>query len=247
MTNYAFSETIGSDGASKKEDCMMKRVATTAGSAIGFLILGLSLNAARPSAAAWAQAPAAQAFGVAVNTPTASGTSAVAMLPADGGLASDNAPSVNVAGLAGAENAFAMASGAEGSAESNSTLESVNLLNGLITADGVVVFASSAVKDGIASSNAEGSQLANLVVNGVAIPSEVAPNTQIALPGVGYAVLNEQTLSGDGVSSSGITVNMIHVVLQSLTGGGCGLLGCLPGVLTTTGEIIVGSATSSVQ
>src|SRR2546428_6037526 len=44
---------------------------------------------------------------------------------------------------AGAENAFAMASGAEGSAESNSTLESVNLLNGLITADGVVALASS--------------------------------------------------------------------------------------------------------
>ena len=247
MTNYAFSETIGSDGASKKEDCMMKRVATTAGSAIGFLILGLSFSAALPSADAWAQAPAAQAFGVAVNTPTASGTSPVAMLPADGGLASDNAPSVDVAGLAGAQNAFAMASGAEGSAESNSTLESVNLLNGLITADGVVVFATSAVKDGIASSNAEGSQLANLVVNGVTIPSDVAPNTQIALPGVGFVVLNEQTLSGDGVSSSGITVNMIHVVLQSLTGGECGLLGCLPGVLTTTGEIIVGSASSSVQ
>ena len=256
MTNYAFSETIGSDGASKKEDCMMKRVATTAGSAIGFLILGLSFSAALPSADAWAQAPAAQAFGVAVNTPTASGTSPVAMLPADGGLASDNAPSVNVAGLAGAENAFAMASGDGGigasgtpdaTAVSNSTLESVNLLNGLSTADGVVVFATSAVKDGIASSNAEGSQLANLVVNGVTIPSDVAPNTQIALPGVGFVVLNEQTLSGDGVSSSGITVNMIHVVLQSLTGGGCGLLGCLPGVLTTTGEIIVGSASSSVQ
>jgi len=247
VTNYAFSETIGSDGASKKEDCMMKRVATTAGSAIGFLILGLSFSAALPSAAAWAQGPAAQAFGVAVNTPTASGTSPVAMLPADGGLASDNAPSVDVAGLAGAQNAFAMASGAEGSAESNSTLESVNLLNGLITADGVVALASSWVDGGVAGSDAEGSQLANLVVNGVAISSDVAPNTQIALPGVGYAVLNEQTLSGDGVSSSGITVNMIHVVLQSLTGGGCGLLGCLPGVLTTTGEIIVGSATSSVQ
>ncbi len=40
---------------------------------------------------------------------------------------------------------------------------------------------------------------------------------------------------------------MIHVVLQTVSGGSCGLLGCLPGVLTTTGEIIVGSATSSVQ
>ena len=235
---------------------MKKRVATTAGSVIGVLVLGALSSAALPSAAAWAQAPAAQAFGVAVNTPTASGTSAVAVLPADGGLASDNAPTVNVGGLAGAENAFAMASGAgeldpggttDATAVSSSTLESVNLLNGLITADGVVALASSAAKDGMASSNAEGSQLANLVVNGVAVPSDVAPNTRVDLPGMGYAVLNEQTFTGDGVTSSGITVNMIHVVLQTLSGGGCGLLGCLPGVLTTTGEIIVGSATSSVQ
>src|SRR2546428_12170584 len=96
---------------------------------------------------------------------------------------------------AGAENAFAMASGAEGSAESNSTLESVNLLNGLITADGVVALASSWVNDGVAGSDAEGSQLANLVVNGVAIASDVAPNTRVDLPGVGYAVLNEQSLT----------------------------------------------------
>jgi len=246
VTNYAFSETIGSVGALKKEDCMMKRVATTAGSAMGLLVLGL-LFTSLPSGTAWAQVPAAQSFGVAVNTPSASATSPVAVLPADGGLASDNAPSVNVAGVAGAENAFAMASGAVGSAESNSTLENVNLLNGLITADGVVALASSWVDGGVAGSDAEGSQLANLVVNGIAITSDVAPNTRVDLPGVGYAVLNEQTLTGDGVTSSGITVNMIHVVLQTVSGGACGLFGCLPGVPTTTGEIIAGSATSSVQ
>jgi hypothetical protein len=47
-------------------------------------------------------------------------------------------------------------------------------------------------------------------------------------------VLNEQIPSGDGVTSSGITVNLIHVVLQdALTGA-------------QTGEIIVGSAASRV-
>lgn len=75
----------------------------------------------------------------------------------------------------------------------------------------------------------------------------MAPNTRINLPGVGYVVLNEQLRSGDGWSSSGIAVNMIHVVLQSVTGGSCTILGCLPGVLTTTGEIIVGSASSGVN
>jgi len=47
-------------------------------------------------------------------------------------------------------------------------------------------------------------------------------------------VLNEQQITGDGVSSSGITVNMIHVVLQDVLTG------------LTTGEIIVGSAKSAV-
>src|SRR5436309_2712874 len=85
-------------------------------------------------------------------------------------------------------------------------------------------------------------------VNGVTMTSgdgAIAPNTRVNLPGVGYVVLNEQQPTGDGVRASGLTVNLIHVVLQSLTGGGCTLLGCLPGVLTTTGEIILGSASST--
>src|SRR5437762_1558325 len=64
--------------------------------------------------------------------------------------------------------------------------------------------------------------------------------------GAAGSVLNEQIPSGDGVTSSGLTVNMIHVYLQSLTGATCVLGVCTPGALTNTGEIIVGSATSGV-
>ena len=80
-------------------------------------------------------------------------------------------------------------------------------------------------------SSTEGSSVANLVVNGTAV-IDPAPNTRVDLPGVGYVVLNEQT-----TTSGGVTVNMIHVVLQQL-----GLTG-----LRTTGEIIVGSASSQVN
>src|SRR5439155_2455207 len=100
-----------------------------------------------------------------------------------------------------------------------------------------------------ATSNALGSTLADLVVNGARLTSgdaTVAPTTRMTLPGVGYVVLNEQRPTGDGVHSSGLTVNLIHVYQQSLTGGGCTPLGCLPGVLTTTGQILVGSAASAV-
>jgi len=77
----------------------------------------------------------------------------------------------------------------------------------------------------------------------VAIASDVAPNTQMDLPGVGYVILNEQRRSGDGWSSSGITVNMIHVVMQQPI---LGLLGEVIGY-QTVGEIVVGSATSRVN
>src|SRR5437879_56697 len=74
-------------------------------------------------------------------------------------------------------------------------------------------------------------------VNGAPLAADdatPAPNTRTDLPGVGYVVLNEQTVTGDGVHSSSMTVNMIHVyVRDALTG-------------VTTGEIVVGSAQSAV-
>src|SRR5207245_10756742 len=96
-----------------------------------------------------------------------------------------------------------------------------------------------------AASNANGSTFDNLVVAGVPVTSgdaAVDPNTNITLPGVGYVVLNEQIPTGDGVTSSGMTVNMIHVFEQSPI---LGLLGQVLGY-QTVGAIIVGSATRSV-
>ena len=60
-----------------------------------------------------------------------------------------------------------------------------------------------------------------------------APNTQVSLPGVGYVVLNEQVPTGDGVHTTGLTVNMIHVYLINQVLG------------TPGGDIVVGVATSA--
>src|SRR3989454_6289869 len=183
-----------------------------------------------------AQGASASAFGVAVRTATINQTTPSAVLPADGTLAQNQASDVTVGTLVTAQDAFATATGATddalSDAVSSATLGQVSILNGLITADGIVAMASSTIDN----SNAEGSSLANLVVNGVEV-SDPAPNTRMDLPGVGYVVFNEQIPTGDGVTSSGITVNMIHVVLQQL-----GLFG-----YETTGEIIVGSASSGVN
>lgn len=220
--------------------------------ALGLVSLVLPISWTPGSVESQAQAAAsAESFGVAVSTSTINQKSPYAVLPDGGAMAEDQAESFTVADMVTADNLFAIATGAADatygtSAESNATLGNVSILNGLITADGVVAMASSAKDAGVVGSNTGGSSLANLVVNGVGV-SDPAPNTRIDLPGVGYVVLNEVSQSGDGVSSSGVTVNMIHVVLQSVTGGECTPLGCTPEVVTTIGDIIVGSASSAVQ
>jgi len=178
----------------------------------------------------------ARSFGVRVSTPTVNQTTTSAVLPPGGDMVTNSGQSVAVGGLATAQDAFAIVSGDAdptygSSAVSSATLGAVNLLSGLITADGVVAVASSWIGDATGS-DGEGSSLANLVVNGVSV-DDPAPNTRLNLPGAGYVVLNEQIPAGDGVTTSGLTVNMIHVVLTNLLGA-------------KTGEVIVGSATSGV-
>jgi len=218
------------------------------------LVVGLTAGFA---VAGVAQSVGGQAYSTYVNTPVGySGPSPLAVLPAisgtDGAEADAQGSTQTIAGALSSDFLNSITSGeigtAESGAQSTASAASINILNGLITADEAIANVMSSVTPSGAVSNADGSTFTNLVVAGVTSgDGPVAPNTNISLPGVGYVVLNEQIPSGDGVTSSGLTVNMIHVYLQSLTGGGCTLLGCLPGVLTTTGEIIVGSATSSVQ
>jgi len=220
------------------------------------LVVGL---VAGVTAAGSAQSVGGQAYSTYVNTPLgSSGQSPLAVLPAvsgtDGAEADAEASALNVAGALTSDFLNSITSGqigaAEAGAQSTSSAASVNILNGLITADEVVANVMSSAGQSGAFSDAAGSTFTNLTLAGRSLSGDraVAPNTHINLPGVGYVVLNEQIPSGDGVTSSGLSVNMIHVYLQSLIGGILNPLTgqILGGTLQTTGEIIVGSATSSV-
>jgi hypothetical protein len=228
-----------------------------------FAALGLlSSLTAGFTAAGVAQSVSGQAYGAYANTPLGSvGQTALAVLPpvsgTDGAIATAESDGGSVGGVLSADFLNSNTTGALGtqgdpsaaSAQSVASLGNVDILSGLITATGVVAnVVSTRTASGLVS-NANGSTLTNLAIAGVgslAGDQPVTPNTNISLPGVGYVVLNEQIPSGDGVSSSGLTVNMIHVYLQSVIGGVCTPLGCLPGTVTKTGEIIVGSASSTV-
>ena len=164
-----------------------------------------------------------------------------AVFATDGDMAAADADALNVPNALSSDFLNSFTSGAIGtagaSAQSIASAADINILSGLITAKQLIAAATSSRSATGAASNANGSTFEDLVVAGAPVTvgdGAVAPNTQFALPGVGYVVLNEQTVSGDGVTTTGITVNMIHVVLQdALTGA-------------KTGEIVVGSATSSV-
>ena len=222
------------------------------------LVVGLTTGLA---AAGVAQSVGGQAYGTYVNTPAGFSTrSPLAVLPAiagtDGAEADAQGSTLNIVGALSSEFLNSTTSGElgtlEAGAQSTASAASVNILNGLITADEVVANVMSSRTASTAVSNADGSTFTNLVVAGVPVTSgdaAVAPNTNISLPGVGYVVLNEQVPAGDGVTSSGLTVNMIHVYLQSLVGGVLDPLTgkVVGGTLQTTGEIIVGSATSNAS
>ena len=205
----------------------------------GLVAIG-AMSGLMPAAARGAQTPyvSGQGYAAAVNLATGTQQFAGAALPPEGGMvdAGVDAAAVTSTLTASTLNSITtgMADSAVGSAQTSAEAADVSILNGLITARQVLGVAASYVNQQAAGSGADGSALVDVVVNGVPLAGTPPPNTRIDLAGVGYVVLNEQTPTGNGVTTSGISVNMIHVVLRdALTG-------------LTTGEIVVGSATSAV-
>ncbi len=206
---------------------------------IGVVAIGamsLTFGAARVAA----QAPyvSGQGYAAVVNLATGTQQFAGAALPAEGGMVDADVDAAAVASTLTARTlnsiTTGMADSAVGSAQTSAEAADVSILNGLITARQVLGVAASYVNQQAAGSGADGSALLDVVVNGVSFAGTPPPNTRIDLAGVGYVVLNEQTPTGNGVTTSGISVNMIHVVLRNALTG------------LTTGEIVVGSATSAV-
>jgi hypothetical protein len=199
----------------------------------GIFLLGVMTG----TAPAWANSVSGEAFGVSVDL----GVVVVpktphVVLPPDGGMVRDQVLQINVPGTVVSSTLTVITSGAIGessaSAQSSATVEAVDILNRLVTARLVVAMSSSTADGSTATSNAAGSTLVGLTVNGVSLGDVTPPpNTRIELPGVGTVILNEQIPGGDGVHTTALTVNMIHVVLAGVVGG----------------DIIVASAHSDVN
>ncbi len=180
-----------------------------------------------------------EAFGISVNAAGVRvGPTPHVVLPPDGGMFRDQLLNISVPNAAASTTLGVVTTGSIGpttaSAQSSATVEQVNLLNGVVAAQLVVAMSSSTADGSTATSTSEGSTLIGLSING-SPPTDVTPppNTRISIPGA-TVILNEQIASGDGVHTSALTVNMIHVVLNDPTGA-------------ITGDIIVASAHSDVN
>lgn len=129
-------------------------------------------------------------------------------LPSNGGNMSTSVASVNVAGIASANSLRSATSGSGSSSQSQSTLQDVNLLNGLVAASAVTSGASATCRNGQASVSGN-AQLVGLTVAGQSILVS-NPNLSMSLPGGISVVINQQTSSSGGNAGS-ITVNALHV------------------------------------
>src|SRR5882672_5141964 len=214
---------------------------------VSLAAMGFLVGVTTENAQAWntpANGVGGEAYGVSVKVSASTAEVTVGPTPhvvlcPDGGMAADRLLKISVPNLVGSETLPVVTTGSIGSdsasAQSSATVERVNLLNGAVAAQLVVAMSSSTAGGSTARSTAEGSTLIGLSING-STPVDVtpSPNTTIPIPG-GAVILNEQILEGDGVHTSGLTVNMIHVVLKDpLTG-------------TITADIVVSSAHSDVN
>lgn len=127
-------------------------------------------------------------------------------------------------------------SSASQQAQAQSSTTTINLLGGLISAQQITAISTTTIdNDGNFQVSAAGSNFNHLVVLGRVYNGNVAPNTRINLPLLGYVVLNEQ-IPNVGSSNAIMTVNMVHVYIT---------VGNLLGLPLGT-QVIVSNATSGM-
>ena len=149
---------------------------------------------------------------------------------------SSNAAGVNLLGLVsgGAVNTFVSDDWQKAQAQANTS--SITLLGGLISAQAITAISTTTMDDdGTFHVSGTGSNFNHLVVLGRVYNGNVAPNTRINLPLLGYVVLNEQTSSFSDTNAT-MTVNMIHVYVT---------IGNLLGLQVGT-QVVVSNATSGI-
>jgi len=150
-----------------------------------------------------------------VGSTVISGRTALVRMPCEGtqgNVKSNSVGSVNLPGIGSTGTVTDTAQGSvdadTASSETTSTVEGVDLLSGLVTADTIVADAHASKTGGTVSLSDAGSTFVHLVVNGTPIDGEVAPNTKIRVDGLTIWLHRVIT------SSNNIEVRMIEIIVK---------------------------------
>lgn len=190
------------------------------------LLVGAALGAPREAAAQ--STVSGEAFGVSASSLLVNVTEFPdVVLAPEGGTASAAVAGLNVVGLLTTGTIAVDTNGtttpSTADSESTATVQHIDVLAGLITADVVTAQSTSTCDGATATSSAAGTTLANLVVAGVPIGALPPPNTvvpiNVPLVVTGSVTINEQIAGGNGTSTSSLTVNLLHVQISTLVLG----------------------------
>lgn len=111
--------------------------------------------------------------------------------------------------------ALTTATATEKTAEVTARIERINALSGLLTADSIVAVSNTTATATSITTNDDGSGFINLKIAGKPISPEVAPNTTIALPGIGQVVLKQEQRAGGGVRAALLNINMVAIYVTT--------------------------------
>ncbi|MCA1601716.1 MAG: hypothetical protein LC776_08775, partial [Acidobacteria bacterium] len=155
-------------------------------------------------------------------------------LPAEGGFITVSLASANVPGVLTTSLLTATTQGAGDQSRSQATVQNLNLTVGgnIITSD--IVAESSQCTCTAGGPICQGSLFANLSIDGVSIGITGQPNQRIDLPGGGFVVINEQTVTGTG-NFRAITANGLHIFIPNV----------IPGT-PAVADVIISSASSDI-
>ncbi|HVU21230.1 MAG TPA: choice-of-anchor P family protein [Rhizomicrobium sp.] len=107
--------------------------------------------------------------------------------------------------------AFTDKTAASAEVQNTATVNGLVALGGLVTADTIKAVATVSAAKHALTSSADGSVFQNLIIAGQPIPSDVAPNTVIPLPGLGSVTLNKIQPSGNYKTRGTLIVDMISI------------------------------------
>ena len=195
----------------------------------GAVTIGLACFASAPAEAAVNGSFKGDAFGVnatGVVGPIAVGLGKISYIPCpcrgtNNQLKSNTVNSLNVGNhllTSGVVTGSVKAGKTSSDAKETTTgsVAGLNLFNGLVTAQGVKSVANVDATTSNITVDETGSTFVNLRISGQSVINGLpAPNTTIALPGIGQIVLNKRSVAPNGAADRRITVEMIVITVNT--------------------------------